>query len=263
MKHNRFKKLNMASIRKNHGAAMVVAIIIMGIIMVFAFALLLVSYTLYASQNKKASNIRCAEAANTFSVAITDELEDENAYKISAFWKYLRCNTLQGTKTWPYYEPGTAGHEKNDAFRYFDLNANSNYDEVQGFPGSVKLCVYWTVKDDSSVKSQLVTRSFEQLSTNDRSGALIHIEVIAESGSQTYTVTNIYEVSISEIEASSVEGKAIKTMAKTKYPESESYIYNPLNLNTIDRTSSTDLVILPDNPIYTTEKWSMKLKSRE
>ena len=257
------KKSGHNLIKGNRGAAMMIAIVIIGIIMVFAFSLLLVSYTLYASQNKKATSLRCSETANTLSVAIADELEDDDACKISAIWKYLRCNSLQGSNSWPYYEVGAPGHGETEAFRYFDLNTNGNYKAVEGFPGSVKLCIYWTVKDDKNVKQKLQTQQFEQLSMTDRSGAVIHIEVIAESGSQTYTVDNAFEVAISEIEANSSESKLIKSIAETKYPETNDYIYNPMDFKTLyptDTTASSDLI---DKPIFLNEKWTLKLISRE
>ena len=258
-----FGKSNKVSREKNRGAAMMLAIVIIGIILVFTFSLLLVSYTLYASQNKKVSSVRCSEAANSLSVALEEELDNPDAYKYSALYKYLRCNALQGTRTWPYYDPETPGHGRDEAFRYFDLRTNSNYDKVEGFPGSIKLCIYWTPKDDDAIKDKLLTKSFEELGA-DRSGAEIHIEIIAESGSQTYTVTNTYEVKMSTIEATSDEGNAIANMSVAKYPDTaDDRIYNPMKFGTTDPSNAN---ITPDytaNPIILTEMWSLDFKSRE
>ncbi len=249
-------------INDHKGASMMLAIIIIGIILVFTFSLLLVSYTLYASQNKKVSSVRCSEAANSLSVALEDELDDSEAYKNSALYKYLRCNALQGTKTWPYYDPKTDGHGRDEAFRYFDLNTNGNYPEVEGFPGSIKLCIYWTPKDNDDIKNKLQTKSFEELG-NDRSGAEIHIEIIAVSGSQTYTVTNSYEVKISNIDSTSEESTAVVKMANAKYPDTQDRIYNPMNLGMTDPSNPNVTPNYKENPIIITEMWDLKFKSRE
>ena len=257
-----YRKSNKVSCEKNRGASMMIAIIIIGIILVFTFSLLLVSYTLYASQNKKVASVRCSEAANSLSVALEKELDDSDAYKNSALYKYLRCNTLQGTKTWPYYEPKKDGHGRDEAFRYFDLNTNGNYPEVEGFPGSVKLCIYWTPKDDNAIREKLETKSFEELGT-DRSGAEIHIEIIAVSGSQTYTVTNTYKVNISNIESSSEESNAIVNMANAKYPDTQDRIYNPMNLGMTDPSDLNKTPNYKENPIIVTEMWDLEFESRE
>ena len=103
-----------------------VAVVIIAILMIFAFSLLLVTYTLYASQSKKSASFRNSEAAKTVSRAMQTELEDPDAEMNSAFWKYLRCNIGQ-SETWPWYEPGTLNHEKEDAFRKFDLDYVHSY----------------------------------------------------------------------------------------------------------------------------------------
>ena len=45
-----------SSKKRNRGAAMVIAIIVVAVLMIFAFSLLLVSYTLFATQNKKVAS---------------------------------------------------------------------------------------------------------------------------------------------------------------------------------------------------------------
>ena len=246
----------------NRGAAMIFAILIIGVILVFTFALLLVSYTLYASQNKNIASLRCSEAANTLSVALEKELEDSNAYITSDLWKYLRCNTLQDVKTWPYYDADQSGHGQTEAFRYFDLKTNGNYPEVEGFPGSLKLCIYWTVQDNDDIRNKLRTGTeFLDLSTTERSDAEIHIEIIAETASQSYTVENTYKVTISELDIKDSESVAVGKMAKTSYgssePGQEKYIFNPQQLTCGADTDSTTY------DIKTTEKWSLELISRE
>ena len=242
----------------NSGAAMIVAILIIGIILVFTFALLLVSYTLYASQNKNAASLRCSEAANTLSLAIEQELEDENAYSNSNLWKYIRCNALQDVKTWPYYAPGVAGHGMDEAFRYMDLRPNANYDEVQGFPGSVQLCMYWTIDDKTVLDSLSATNTFLELESTKRSTAKLHIDIIAESANQSYTVKNVYKINISQLTDSDSEYKAIKKIAETKYgTTADDRPYNPQRLS-VGVDTDTNTCDIKQN-----EKWTFELESRE
>ena len=250
------KRVNHNRISDRSGAAMIVAIFIIGIILVFTFALLLVSYTLYASQNKNAASLRCSEAANTLSIALEDELEDPDAYKTSAFYKYLRCNVFQDKNTWPYYEAGKPGHGEKEAFRYMDLRANVKYDQVEGFPGSVKLCMYWTV-DDKDVRNLLATKDFISLSVSQRSTARLHVLIITETASQSYTVENIYKVNISTVPTTDEKSKAVSTMASTTYSDTDGHPYNPQELTCGEDNGS---VI---NDIKTTEYWSFELESRE
>jgi len=179
--------------RDNRGVALMVAVIIIGILMVFVLSLLLASYTLYASQNKKAAATKCAEAANTLSQALETELTADDAPTQSSLWKYLRCNILQ-EEYWPYYDPSEANHGEAEAYRYFDINPNLNYFSTgypDGFPASVKLRIYWTLPDKLDLNGQ---HEYE-LSTTKKTGVRLNIMIICESASQSYTVTNVYELS--------------------------------------------------------------------
>lgn len=260
-----FRRDKKTSYRNNRGASLMLAIIIIGVILVFAFSLLLVSYNLYASQNKKAASIRCSEAANSLSVALEDELEDPEAYKHSSLWKYLRCNLLVNEQTWPYYDPGVAGHNEEDAFRYFDMTVNGNYEQdpttkVEGFPGSLKMCIYWT-PSDSTMETINSSTNFTQLTTAQRSDSYVYIKIIAESSSQTYVVTNKYKIKIDDLHIdTSTEDKAvsdeIKKISKIKYGNNGGYIYNPMKLSATTDTGTTD-------PIKLTEGWTFDLVTRE
>ena len=262
MSHDAIRKTSYK--RNDHGAALMMTIILIGIILVFAFSLLLVSYTLYASQSKKVSSMRCSEAANSLSKALEDELTDDQAYSRSALWKYLRCNILIDNQTWPYYDEGAPGHGETEAFRYFDLTQNANYkDPVEGFPGSIKLCIYWTPSEDT-LKGKLKTGSykFDELPLNDRNNAVLYIRIVAESSGQTYVVTNKYLVTITELDVDNVsEDKsyrdAIKKITTTKYGDTSDYIYNPMKL------SSSEGWETADKPIKLRERWDISFVSRE
>ena len=218
-----------------------VAVVIIGVLMIFIFSLLLVSYTLYASQNKKPASRRNSEAANSLSIAMQSELEQVDAYKESALWKYLRCNVLQAN--WPYYDPTKPGHGQTDAFRYFDLNYqntdsfkeylevigegdNASFGELNGFPGSVEICMYWELPEGTEETDNIT----------DKSGTKLHMEIICETANQTYVVTNHYK--LTQTIAQPEEKKVLNGL--------ETSDFNPYQ-NSIDKT----------------EKWEWVLESRE
>ena len=190
----RKKRSRNTSLSNNRGSALFVVIIIIGVLVIFAFSLLLVSYTLYASQNKRAASLRCSEAANTLSEAMKGELEDEEAYSRSWLWVYLRYNLFQNSdKTWPYYDPNKAGHTSEYAYRYFNLKPNTNYG-VEGFPGEIELCMYWTLPEDSVLEDD----ELEVASIEEKDGAHLYIDVICSSGSQSYTLQDKYRINVTE-----------------------------------------------------------------
>ncbi|GEM_PF-205584 len=188
------KKLNSLKIKNRKGAAMIVAIIIMGILIVFTFSLMLVAYTLYSSQTKNIASMKCSESANTLSIALKDELNDENAALRSHLYQYVRYNICQ--ETWPNY----TGNNEAEAFRYFSLKYNANdsthggYSSVEGFPGSIKVCMYWMLPDESQyyMENSGITKKFSEVSDLNHNGVRLFVEVTSESANQSYTVKQKY-----------------------------------------------------------------------
>ena len=188
----------------NRGAALMVAVVIIGILMVFVLSLLLVTYPLYASQNKKSASRRNAEAANTFSVALTKELVSNGS--AGELWRYLRFNVC--TSTWPYYMPGEEGHGEAEAFRYFNVNYNfvkQYFDEpddeeqdplsgLEGFPGKMELCIYWKAPTEHDM-------------ADSKTGTRLFIEVICETGSQSYVIKNEYALDAPRFETTQLRLK--------------------------------------------------------
>ncbi len=229
MHRSRIKKSIKSS---NRGAALMVSVVIIGILMVFVLSLLLVTYTLYASQNKKAASRRNAEAANTFSAALTKELVETGPG--GELWRYLRFNVC--TSTWPYYMPGEEGHGEAEAFRYFNVNYNfvRQYFDVpdeeaqdplsglEGFPGKMELCIYWQPPTEHELDVS-------------KTGTRLFIEVICETGSQSYVIKNEYSLDAPNYETTQQRMKN----ALTGYSQIEAY--NPLQLG------AEDGVILDEN----------------
>ena len=237
----------------NCGASMIVAIIVMAVVIIFTFSLLLVTYTLYASQSKKAASLKCSEAANSLSLAIQNELEDPEAYKDSWLWNYLRFNLLRDG-TWPYYDSNaTANHTSKQAFRYFDFKYNNNYYPVEGFPGEIKICMYWSLPDnmDPNLKQQVDagTKTLAELTPSNRSFATLFVDITCSTGSQSYNVMNVYQVKI--VEFSDQEYSDTQMLAYIKN-SAESENYNPLAL---PQNVSAEAYLK-------NEKWSFELISR-
>lgn len=216
----------------NRGAAMMVCVVIIAILMAFVFSLLAVTYTLYASQNKKVASKRNSEAANTISIALEEELTSAGAYQNSDLWKYIRYNVGQ-EDTWPYYLPNdtTGEHDRNAAFRYFTMNyyhtddyfANPE-DTLKGYPGNVSVCIYWMLPED-------VNPSTVDLSTMNKNGLRLFVEVICDTGSQSYVVTNEYKLKEDGYTNASADMK-MKNMLNNILSEPElNATYNPQNLS--------------------------------
>ena len=224
--------------RDERGAALIFMIIIISIIIIFTFSLLLATYNLYASQNKKAASLRSSEAAKSLSVALEKELTDEKAYENSGLWKYLRFNMMEDN-TWPYYDPSKSDHTEKYAFRYFNLKPNSNYN-VDGFPGEVELCIYWELPANFSIPEG---KTIKDLTPEQKKEFKVTIEITCTTGNQSYTVKNKYLVDVTSFTIADVDEKALLL---SDYNDKD---YNPLKFG--------------EDDFKFEEKWHFRFDSRE
>lgn len=191
----------------NRGAAMMLTVVLIMVIMIFAFSLILVSYTLYSSQTKNLSSARNMEAVNSLSLALQDEMEDADASANSNLWKYIRCNIVYNdTSTewldWPYYAENSdgvalAGHTSTEAYRYFTLDKNP---DIEGFPARTRVCIYWMLPEgmsEAAFKTMLANPDSAD-AIIAKTGVRLVMEITAESGSQIYRVTDTYQLSVTE-----------------------------------------------------------------
>ena len=177
----------------NDGAAMMVSIIIIAVLMIFAFSLVLISYSLYASQNKNLASMRNMEACNTLSVALEKDIVSDNAHSDSNLWKYLRCNVF--SDAWPYYNPGEAGHDMEDAARQFYLEG---YSEMEGLPAKTTVKMYWTLPEGADMSDyETMTDNLEKLEF--KKGIRLYIEIQCDTGNQSYKVTDVYKLFTDDI----------------------------------------------------------------
>ncbi|MCR5226883.1 MAG: hypothetical protein K6E27_06710 [Eubacterium sp.] len=255
--------------KDSSGSALIVVIIIITIIIILTFSLMLVAYTYYSSQSKNVASKRCAEAANTLSVALEKELTDEDAPYNSSIWKYVRFNLFQN-ETWPYYDMNNKlpasyhdAHNEAAAFRYFKMDYNrgdmtSGYridpeygETLDGFPGEVELCMYWVPDENESlISSSEGSTVLKEQSDIEKKDAILYIEIMCSAGSQSYTVVNKYTLDKSTFKLdTSTKDVALKTALENIMNEADGSMaaqYNPYKYD-----------------INSMEKWVWKFDSRE
>lgn len=219
--------------KNNKGAALIIVIVIIAIIMIFTFSLLLISTTFYLTENNKLYNIRSTEASITLSKVLEEEVQDEE----STLYQYIRYNLVQND-TWPYYDPTFSGHQKEDAFRYFDLTTKEN---IPGYPNKVQLVIYWELPDehDNNLDKEDAILPSEIINKN---GIKLNVEINCETGDEMYSITNKYILNVST------------------FSEEDAEEFNLLKQNSLDSSLNPfgfDLF----QDIETSEKWEWKLDS--
>ena len=109
------------ALKQKEGSALLIAIVIMMVLTMLTLALLLVSYSLFATANKQQGMEQCKEMAQSLSRELEEEItgtdvdfstydEMKTAYEAgeSPLWFYLRFNLWQSD--WPYYNEEERGH---------------------------------------------------------------------------------------------------------------------------------------------------------
>ena len=214
----------------NKGAAMVVSIIIIAVLMIFAFSLILISYNLYAAQNKNLATMRNMEAANSLSIALQYEITEEDAWKNSNLWNYVRFNMFDvdnPVTSWSYYsskkegETGyEVGHDKDTVARVFMLDSNSG---VEGLPAETTVKMYWSFPEGVSASEyQLVTDPETKMEL--KNGARLYVEIQCNTASQSYKVTDIYKLDIEEMIVPDDNAKQVQLDAESaRYMTEDEY----------------------------------------
>lgn len=243
----------------NKGAAMILTITIIAVLIVFVFSLILVSYNLYASQNKNISSARNAEAVNTLSMAIKDELTSENASTNSNLWKYLRANVAYTPASgaqldsfdwedWPYYDENdtTGMHGEDKAFRYFELEKNPH---IEGMPAEVTMCMYWTLREPKDGETDSPKKIlFDNLNSGGSpKGIRLHVVIKAVTASQIYESEDIYRLSVKN---TSTQEEMVNLLSK---------VFNNNNVDVANHYDGLDIAN-PNDDLK--EKWTWKYVGR-
>ncbi|MBQ8912507.1 MAG: hypothetical protein IJ054_00485 [Lachnospiraceae bacterium] len=186
--------------KDNRGSAMIVAIVVSIIVITFTLSLLLVSYSLFVSNQRKVTQSQVKELSKSINIEIGDELTtprfDDKQALIDGInnvdgadycsddynmWYYIRYNMFQ--TNWPFYrDETTAGHVKTNAYRYFKINlTGGNTSEYAAIADDISVCMYWEC-EEFDIKDE----------------ALLTVEVTVSKGGQTSTTTSYYELTVNK-----------------------------------------------------------------
>lgn len=192
---------------KDRGSAMIVAIIVSMVVVVFCLSLLLVSYALFSAQARRVTQNQCRELSKTISLELEKELT-EPAFASFAeeqtdldqgqnmLWHYLRFNICQ--PTWPYYvSEDTTGHNADAAYRYFHMNVtggdNSQYTAMAD---DISVCIYW--ENDGSYQTS-------------KGDVTLCVKVSCTKGNQTASMLSRYTLNCTSFANADATGDAYTT----------------------------------------------------
>ena len=221
------KRIKESKLNKdNRGSAMIVAIVVSIIVIAFTLSLLLVSYSLFVSNERKVTQTQVKELSKSISLEIGDELTrpnyDDSQALLDAInndvnakycapdynmWFYIRYNLFQ--TNWPYFkDETTAGHVGANAYRYFKLNlTGGDTTSYSAMADDISVCMYWEC-EDFNIKDQ----------------AVLTVEVTVTKGDQKSTTTSYYELGVSYYSGN---------MSDKVENDKEDHAFNPAG-NTID-----------------------------
>lgn len=215
------------------GAALLISIVVMMVMMVLGMALLLVSYSLFHTANKSQENAQCEEMAVGISQLIESEITGvkyKNLAEMEAdvakgnaaenpLWLYLRYNVLQSN--WPYYNDEERGHTENYAYRYFSIDTNTVVDTNLVTDTSILM---WWESEDGAI--------------SDPNDVPLKVQVTCKNGEQTATVTTAYSLEASSwMDETSGGDDETDTQAADNGETMVSSNVNPAG-NTIEHTGS-------------------------
>jgi hypothetical protein len=182
----------MKKTKKEEGVAMIVATVVGMILIVFTLSLLLVAYSLFSSVAAKRTQNQCEEVAKSVSQELGQELINVNydSYlqqssalgRENNLWFFLRYNLWQ-QETWPYYNDGETGHNEEDSYRYFTINAVTD-EKFAGMADQILVTAYWDIDSDNP-----------QTET-DKSMTEVHFKVEVQKGDSAYVVESSYALTV-------------------------------------------------------------------
>ena len=215
-------------LRNKKGSALLIAIVIMMVVTMLGLALLLVSYSLFATSNRQNSAEQCTALAQSLNRELEEEItisqfkdyaSQTKALNDGKFpvWFYLRFNVWQ--TNWPYYNSEERGHTEEFSNRYFKLEGSG--DEVNEAVDDISILIYWESEADA-----------------DKAGTQLVVQVTCTKGKQKSTITSTYELVIGANDYEDIKTGDEATTTPQKY--------NP-----------------GGNTIETGEIWSWSLTERE
>lgn len=175
------------------GAAMVVAIVVSMVIMVFSLSLLLVTYSLYSSVQGNTISMQCRELAVSLSAEVGQELmqqaqpEDGAAIQTedgqNPLYSYLRAMLWQ-EEVWQHYDPeGTLALE--ECCKYFALEIPDGYGDMAD---QIWMTLYWTIEEPASPREE---------QEDERACAVLHVRIRVSKNEASYVAEKAYVLHVS------------------------------------------------------------------
>lgn len=183
------------NIQNKEGSALLIAIVIMMVVTMLSLALLLVSYSLFATSNRQNTSEQCKVMAQSLSRELEVELTSPQFEKYSdqknamdndqyPFWFYLRFNVWQSN--WPYYNVDEPRHSEEYAYRYFTIDPETA--GMKDVIDDISVLIYWESDADT----------FERWTKYGIDDAidetLLTIEVTCKKGKQQSTIKSTFQL---------------------------------------------------------------------
>lgn len=195
---------------QNHrGSSLITVLVVITVLMVIVLSVLAVSYQYYMTQVNDMYEEKCEETAYSLARELRGEIAGKkyDTYQLqenskNELWTYLRGTIAQSQSTdnaWPYYddaqersvldsenfqydiETWRKADSLADAKRYFKLQPTNSGDSLlnEELPAT-SVCMYWTPGKY----------------TNSVSGLRLHVIVTCQMGDYSYTIRDIYSLSV-------------------------------------------------------------------
>lgn len=190
------------TIRNKQGAALLVAVVIMAVLMVLGLLLLLTAFSLFSTAARQMDSEQCHELA----LSLSEELQKDIEVSLEKYgdfqelvkggrnplYVYLRYELWQETNAWPYYNEDELNHNKmENVIRYFKLGGDGGMEEsAASLVDSVRVEIYWEAEANAESKSDT---------------GLVLTVICSKNGSQA-RVRNTFELHQMEYEGGVPEG---------------------------------------------------------
>lgn len=185
----------------NEGAALLISIIIMTVVMMLGLTMLLAVYSLHSTASRQHVINQNHELAKSIGAVIekdivsspADRAADPTAYPI---WTYLDAKIW--TNEWPCYDSEVRGHTKEYAYRYFTVDfttfesgvSAADKTSVQSLMKESSILMYWKLPSDLSID--------DMSESSQKSGTTLYVVVTCGAGGNKSTVTRHYELKVEE-----------------------------------------------------------------
>lgn len=195
---------NTKQVQRNQGVAMIVAVVVSMVLMVFALALLLVAYSLFSTVNKGDPKLQCKELAKSIDKELEEEItkdyfdyaEQQAAATAgeNRLWFFLRYNMWQ-EHGWNYFneDEKVSEHGTDAAYRYFTLDS-SDASQFGGAADTILITMYWECDADT----------YEEASKEETP---LHVRIKVTKAEEAYSIDTTYLLGVSQYDDVTGDGE--------------------------------------------------------